>query len=178
MNKKNINLAIKTLKLLENNTWDKIDFEKNFKIEKKNKVNTKKKILVNINNYFDFLLKKNLSSIEISSTKDMLFEVLMARFDILNTYRKSVKNINNYFKSRPHEIIFFFPNFIETIIIMATLANIDVNGAKGIIKIKGIFILYFLTSFTWHNDESLSLEKTMTTLDKYLNQIDKFYKII
>ena len=45
MNKKNINLAIKTLKLLENNTLDKINFEKNFKEDIK-PWNKGKKILV------------------------------------------------------------------------------------------------------------------------------------
>ena len=66
---------------------------------------------MNINNYFDFLLKKNLSSIEISSTKDMLFEVLMARFDILQKNRKSFIAIYKGLKKKTtsfYKIITFF----------------------------------------------------------------------
>ena len=61
--------------------------------------------LNNINRYFDYLLKNNLNSIESSSSKDMIFEVLKARFDILNKYRKSIKNLAKYIKSNPHKFI-------------------------------------------------------------------------
>ena len=39
---------------------------------------------------------------------------------------------------------------------------------------KIIFVLYYITIFTWFNDENESLEKTMSALDKYLNNIEKF----
>ena len=41
---------------------------------------------------------------------------------------------------------------------------------------KIIFALYYLTLFTWLNDENESLEKTMSVLDKYLNNIEKVIK--
>ena len=47
---------------------------------------------------------------------------------------------------------------------------------QGVIKIKIIFVLYYITLFTWFNDENESLEKTMSVLDKYLNNIEKFIK--
>ena len=37
-------------------------------------------------------------------------------------------------------------------------------------------MLYYITLFTWFNDENDSLEKTMSVLDKYLNNIEKFVK--
>ena len=104
----------------------------------------------------------------------MLFEVLMARLDILNKYRLQIKKLINYLLSNPQEALKLIPSFLETIILMATLANIDVNGIKGGTTIKGIFVLYLLIIFTWNNDETISLEKTMTTLDKYLSSINKF----
>ena len=47
---------------------------------------------------------------------------------------------------------------------------------RGVIKIKIIFALYYITLFTWFNDENESLEKTMSVLDKYLNNIEKVIK--
>ena len=41
---------------------------------------------------------------------------------------------------------------------------------------KIIFALYYITLFTWFNDENESLEKTMSVLDKYLNNIEKVIK--
>ena len=73
-------------------------------------------------------------------------------------------------------VISLIPSIVESIIVIATLSNIDVNGFKGIVKIKVLFILYLFIIFTWRGDESISLEKTMTTLDKYLNNIEKIFK--
>ena len=59
--------------------------------------------------------------------------------------------------------------------LVASIANIEINGIKGSLKIKGIFIIYVATYFEWINDDSESLDKTMTALDKNL---DKFSKIL
>ena len=47
--------------------------------------------------YIDFLLNNNLKNIEKSSFRDMLFEVFMARLDILNQYRFPIKKLIKYF---------------------------------------------------------------------------------
>ncbi len=178
MQKIKIDLAKETLFQLESKTWEKISLLNIIGNKKKVLIKDKNELLININRYFDYLLKKNLSLLEESSRKDMLFEVLMARFDILNIYRISVKKIIKYFLSNPHKAIKLLPSFIESIILMATLSNIEVNGIKGASKIKIIFGLYILVIYTWKEDETESLEKTMTSLDKYLNNLDKYFNII
>ena len=55
-------------------------------------------------------------------------------------------------------------------------SNYNVNGLKGTIKLKGLTLVYFITFFQWMNDENPSLEKTMTALDKNLDQAEKFGK--
>ena len=60
----------------------------------------------------------------------------MTRLDILNLYRKSIKKIIKYLFSNPQKFIVMAPSFIESIIQIATLSNIDVNGIKGIPKLK------------------------------------------
>ena len=178
MQKDKIKIIKKTLKLLENNTWDKISLKVILK-DKDNKLfKDKNDVLININKFFDYELKLNLKNLETSSSKDMLFEVIMARLDIINNYRKSVNNLIKFFFSKPHIFIRLVPNFVETSILIATLSNINVAGVKGVPKVKIILLLYFLIIYTWSKDETISLEKTMTTLDKYLNNIDKLLKII
>ena len=75
MNKSNIDIAEKTLQLLKKKSWDKISLNQILKnIKGKNKsINTKKDLLVNINRYVDFNLKKKIISVEESNPKDMLF---------------------------------------------------------------------------------------------------------
>ena len=172
----NILIAKKTLKLLEVNSWTKISFSKIVN-NKNNNIKNKKDLITNVNRYFDFLLKENLISLENSSTKDMLFEVLMARLDILNIHRKSIQNLIKYFSSNPHKFILHFPSILESVILMSTLSNVNISGIQGITKLKSIFILYLLIIYTWNQDDTEQLEKTMTTLDKYLNFINKFVNL-
>tara|TARA_B100000886_G_scaffold97871_1_gene64925 strand:+ start:296 stop:832 length:537 start_codon:yes stop_codon:yes gene_type:complete len=176
MQKNKIDIAKKTLKELENISLKKISIQKILNGEKNIKFLNKNDLLININRYFDYLLKKNLINIENSSSKDMLFEVYMARLDILNLHRKSVLNIIENLFTQPKLLITLLPSIVQSIIVIATISNIDVNGLKGIAKIKVLFILYLFIIFSWRNDKSASLEKTMTTLDKYLSNIDKIFK--
>ena len=177
MNKDQVELAKKTLKLLESKKWESISLPQILNKQKKIKINNKDELLTLINRYFDYFLKKNLSYIEISSKKDMLFEVIMARLDILNIHRLSIKNLIKYFLSNPQKFLKLLPSFVETIILISTISNININGIKGTIKIKSIFILYLLSIYTWQNDESKSLEKTMTNLDNHLNNFQKIINL-
>ena len=177
MQKNKINIAIKTLTLLNKSSWKNISIENIIGDQKHPFIKNKNDLLININRYFDYLLKQNLSSLEKSSAKDMLFEVLMARLDILNNHRKSIKNLIKYFISNPHQFLKLLPSFVESIIIISTLSEIEVNGIKGITKLKAIFILYILIIYTWNYDETSSLEKTMTSLDNYLNNLEKFINL-
>ena len=173
-----VKIAKKTLKLLEKNSWEKITLLKVLEKQKDKSIKNKNDLLININRYFDFMLKQNLVMLEKSTTKDMLFEVFMARLDILNQYRASIKNLLKYFSSNPHKLVKLLPSFGDSIILISSLSNIDVNGIKGLAKIKSIFILYLIIIYTWNKDETESLEKTMTTLDKYLNNLEKIFKLI
>ena len=180
MNKENINIALKTLKLLKKKSWGEIRLEEIIKNSKKHKqsIKTKNDLLKNINRYVDYLLKKETSSIEKSSTKDMLFEVIMSRFDVLQKYRNSFLTLFDSYKLKPQKSIILIPSFLESMFLTASLANIEIKGIKGSLTIKGIFIIYIATYLEWMNDTSKSLEKTMTTLDQYLNKASKILNFI
>ena len=176
MNQNKIFLAKKTLKYLEKKKLRDINIKIFLSNTKVHDVRNKIDLISNIIDFFNLLLKKNLVNIEKSSQRDMLFEIIMARYDILNEYRISVKNIINHFMSRPQDALKVIPKSIESKILIATFANINLNGIQGAVKIKIIFALYYITLFTWFNDEDESLEKTMSVLDNYLNNIEKVLK--
>ena len=177
MQKSRILIAKNTLRLLEKKSFNNIKLDEVFAGSKNKSIKTKYDLLININMYIDFLLNNNLKNIEKSSFRDMLFEVFMARLDILNQYRFPIKKLIKYFFYKPHYFIKLIPSFIESIISMAIVCNIKIDGIKGVSKVKVIFILYLIAIYSWYNDETESLEKTMTTLDKYLGYIDKYFKI-
>ena len=69
------------------------------------------------------------------------------------------------------------PTFLESMIITAELSKYNVNGFKGTIRLKGLMLVYFITMFQWMDDNNSTLEKTMTALDKNLDQAEKFAKL-
>ena len=169
-----------TLKKLVNKSWSKLSLDDVIvnNIKKQKYIKTKNDLLKNLNRYVDSILIEKTKYLENSSTKDMLFEVLMMRFDILQQNRLSFIKIYNALKKSPKIILKLFPSFLESMIVTAELAKFNVNGLKGSLRLKGLFIIYFMTFYAWVDDNTLSLDKTMNALDKNLDQAVKFGKYI
>tara|TARA_B110000438_G_scaffold296250_1_gene340647 strand:- start:2432 stop:2989 length:558 start_codon:yes stop_codon:yes gene_type:complete len=182
MKKDLITIANVTLKILSKKSWNLLtvsDVKKNSKIKEFDKlIDKKKSLLRNINNYFDYLLLLQIKEIDDSNQKDMIFEIFMLRFDILENNRKAINSIFISFKKKPKELFFLLPSLLDSIILMAKYSNISNKGFVGQIRMKGLLIIYCATFFTWINDNNSSLEKTMTTLDQYLNQAENIVKFI
>ena len=182
MNRNNKSIAEITLKILNKKAWNNITLAE---IKKKSKVKSfdsliKNKIdlLKKINNYFDYQFSLKSKNLDSSNYKDMIFEILMIRFDILQNHRKGVISIFESFKTKPKELFFLLPNILDSIFLMMDYTKIPVRGIIGQIKIKGIFFIYITSFFVWLKDETSSLEKTMTAVDQYLNQADNIVKFI
>ncbi|HJO14209.1 MAG: hypothetical protein HVK41_05635 [Pelagibacteraceae bacterium] len=184
MNQQLIKLAETTLLILEKRSLHSIKIDEVYNktnINKKNlqnKVNNKRDLLRNINNYFDFKLGNIADLIDKSTRKDMIFEIIMMRFDILQIHRKPIIKIFEFFKKKPQELVFLLPSLIESMILMAGLAKIPIVGIKGNLKVKGLLVIYFSSFLVWAKDNSESLEKTMTSLDNHLDRAGKLLSII
>ena len=107
----------------------------------------------------------------------MIFEILMMRFDLLQDNRKAILSIFRSFKNNPKELIFMLPKLVVSIERMLNSVKISSKGIVGKIKIKGFLVIYLATFLVWINDESKSLEKTMTFLDNSLNRVVKLFKL-
>ena len=183
MNALRAKIAQQTLKLLATYEWKLISIDmvcRKLKLSRKKiprNIKSKIDLLKNINKYFDDLMLVEIKSVEKSTTLDMLFEILMLRFDLLNRYRFSILKIFKFFKSNPNNFIVLIPSFIESIEMMAKSSNIETKGMIGIMKLKGLLIIYFSTFLTWIKDESSSLDKTMTVLDDYLKGTENVLKL-
>ena len=131
MNKQLIKLAETTLLILEKRSWHSIKINEVYNrinINKKylqNKVDNKRDLLRNINNYFDFKLGNIADLIDKSTRKDMIFEIIMMRFDILQTHRKPIIKIFEFFKKKPQELAFLLPSLIESMISKIISLRVD-----------------------------------------------------
>ncbi len=182
MNRDYQKIAEITLKSLSNTSWADISLDE---IKKKSRVKSfktlvksKKDLLIKINNYFDHKLFLMSSKIEKSSDKDMIFEIIMMRFDILQQHRKGMVSIFKSFKKKPSQLFFLIPELLESIIMMIQYTNISTKGKIGQLKIKGVFLIYVSSFLIWLKDDSASLDKTMIALDNYLNQANKILKFV
>ena len=177
-------IAIETLKYTLVNKWESISVDKiikKLKINKKkisNLIKNEQDLLKNINRYFDDQIIESSKLIDRSTSKDMIFEILMMRFDLLNQHRKSIIRIFNVLIKKPQEFILLLPSFIESMISMSNISHIKIEGIIGNFKIKGLLIIYFSTFLIWIKDESNSLDKTMTALDNYLIRAENFLSIL
>ena len=172
-------IAQQTLHVLNKKSWNTFSLDQILKKVKVKKTNIKTKfdLLKTISKYVDYLLIDKTNSLENSTSKDMLFEVLMARFDILEENRKAFLEIYKILKKNPQQFIKLLPIFLESMIITAELSKYKVNGLKGTIRLKGLMLIYFITFFQWMDEKDSSLEKTMTALDKNLDQAEKLSKL-
>ena len=107
-------IAQQTLNILKKKSWNTFSLEqvlKNVKL-KKTYIKTKFDLLKLISKYVDNLLIDKTKSLEKSSSKDMLFEVLMARFDILEENRKAFLEIYKILKKKPQQFIKLLQTFL------------------------------------------------------------------
>jgi len=182
VNKDYKKIAETTLKVLDKKPWHNItlkEIQTKSRIKKFNLlIKNKKDLLIKLNNYFDYKISSKISNIENSNYKDMIFEVIMMRFDILQENRKGIKSIFESFKNKPKLLFFLIPELLDSILIMVQSINLPIKGVIGQLKIKGIFVIYVSSFFVWLNDETVALDKTMTALDKYLDQANNILKFI
>ena len=177
MNKNYIKITETTLNILNNKLWHSVSLKE---IKKKSQVksfdkliNNKQELLKKINHYFDYELSLVAVNIEKSNKKDMMFEILMMRFDILQANRKGIISIFDSFKQRPKELFFLLPDLLNSILLMMNYAKFSSTGILGQLKTKGLFIIYISSFLVWLKDDTRSLEKTMISVDNYLDQADK-----
>ena len=89
----------------------------------------------------------------------MIFELMMLRFDILQLHRKQIIHIYNSIKKRPKDIIMILPAFIESMIMMAKISNISIQGIKGNLKIKGLLIILVIYLKSGNHNHDFQLRK-------------------
>lgn len=104
------------------------------------------------------------------SQKDILFDILMERFDLLSEDRNALLSILNSFKSDPKQLLMSGPHLCKSMTWMAEAAGVETNGWRGAALVTGLTGVYLNTSRVWMKDESPDMGKTMATLDKSLTQ--------
>jgi ubiquinone biosynthesis protein COQ9 len=113
------------------------------------------------------LLSENLSP------KDVLFEILMARFDAALPYKPVIKSFWQDWILVPNDAPAFACQGFSSMTWMLEAANLSPRGLTGLLRVQGLLALYLLTLRTWLTDDSSDLGKTMAFLDNGLSKLEK-----
>ena len=109
-----------------------------------------------------------------SSKKDILFELIMMRFDEMEGYKGSLVKILDVSKNKPLLISIITKNVMNTMDFFLELSNSYNNYAFDILKKNFLFFIYSITFKTWLSDNTEDLSKTMAELDKLLSTAENF----
>ena len=155
------------------------------------KLSTKEKVPINdlkvffkcknsIVDKFSRMIDKNIESklriddFKDSSKKDILFELIMMRFDEMEGFKGSLVKILDVSKNKPLLISIITRNVMNTMDFFLELSNSYNNYAFDILKKNFLFIIYSISFKTWLSDDTEDLSKTMAELDKLLSTAENF----
>ncbi len=105
------------------------------------------------------------------SVRDRLFEVLMRRFDALNPHKAAVAAIMRD-GIDPSVWLGGVPAFLRSMAWMLEAAGLSSSGLEGLIRIKGISMIWANAARVWLRDDTADMTKTMAALDKGLRQAE------
>ena len=176
------NYIKKGFNLINDIGWEEFSIEK-LSIREKIPINELKiyfKCKYSIVDRFSKLIDKNIESklriqdFENSSKKDILFELMMMRFDEMDEFKSSLAKILDASKNKPLLISIITKNVMNTMDFFLELSNSYNNYAFDFLKKNFLFLIYSITFKTWLSDNTEDLSKTMAELDRLLSMAENF----
>ena len=108
-----------------------------------------------------------------ASPHDRLFEILMARFDILQMQRKALLSIAAAARRDPRMALSLAPAQIRAMQQVLDFAGLAPTGACSKLTPLALWALFLATFRTWTSDETPDMSRTMAALDRYLRYADR-----
>jgi ubiquinone biosynthesis protein COQ9 len=108
------------------------------------------------------------------SKRDALFEVVMARFDVLAPYKSALRSIA---RSGETEVAMVGAIFASQGW-MLQAAGIDSEGPAGVLRTVGLASVYQSAFRTWLDDDDPGQARTMAVLDRMLHRGESFMGVL
>jgi hypothetical protein len=107
--------------------------------------------------------------------RDVLFDLLMARFDVMQKDRKAILSINNAMRYDPALSYVLVRTILESLGTMIDVTKLDMSLRSVLVaKLTAIYGWAFLA---WSKDNTRDMSKTMAALDQALRLDEKTMKI-
>jgi len=139
--------------------------------EFKQYVISKEEILQALFAYIDTQAIENIESESADlSLKESLFDVLMARFEVLNEYKPAIRLMWEESCQDPGLVVTAVPIGAHSLDVMWDKSTQGMDIACDLLMKKGFTALYLSLVPVWLNDESEDLSVTMAELDKRIEK--------
>ena len=101
---------------------------------------------------------------------DRLLDNILKRFEILEEDKQAIVSIVKDTKFDPLANLFLAPKLFNSMAQTLEKSGINSSGLVGMMRIKGVTVIYLMAFNIWLHDNSPDLEKTMAFLDRRLKQ--------
>ena len=98
--------------------------------------------------------------------------VLMRRFDALDPYKDAVATVAFDQARDPLSALASACQLRRSMALMLEAAGLAAGGARGVLRIKGLALVYLASLRVWLKDESADKARTMAALDKQLRRAE------
>ena len=105
--------------------------------------------------------------------KDRLFDVLMRRLDKLDPYKAGLSRIAEDSARDPLAVACGLGRLGRSMAAMLEAAGISAGGLRGLVRVKGLSMIYLGALRAWLRDDSPDKAKTMAALDRSLGRADR-----
>lgn len=107
------------------------------------------------------------------SPRDRLFDLLMRRFDVLQSHREGLTAIARELRRDPVSSIAHLPQLERSMRWTLEAAGLEADGLIGLARVRVLGLLYLSVLRTWLKDESEDMAATMKALDGRLAQVEQ-----
>jgi ubiquinone biosynthesis protein COQ9 len=105
--------------------------------------------------------------------RDRLFDILMRRFDVLQTHRAGVKALLRALPADPATALLLACATQRSMRWMLQGAGVDATGPLGELQAKGLMAVWLWAVRVWERDESEDLSGTMAATDTALRRAEQ-----
>jgi ubiquinone biosynthesis protein COQ9 len=122
----------------------------------------------------DEVLRRAPKRAEGQAARDVLFDIVMSRFDVLGPYRSALKSIH---ASGPADLALARP-LLSSMHWMLEAAGIGTDGAAGSVRVAGLATVYASVFRVWLDDDDPGHARTMAVLDRRLRRGERSLRTV
>lgn len=102
--------------------------------------------------------------------RERLFDILMYRFEALQTHRGGMIALMNALRTDPATTLMLYGATLRSMKWLLEAAGIPTNGITGMLRVHGAMALWLYALRAWERDESVDLSATMHAVDQGLDR--------